>query len=145
MVREDDGCHACPVALRCLIVDDNAGFLDAARALLEGQHVAVAGVASTGAEAVRRAGELRPDVALVDIDLGDEDGFEVARRLADPATGPVAPVILISTYAETDFADLVAQSPAVGFLSKADLSARAIDALLRGDRGARSSSAPPGT
>ena len=74
MVRDHDECHACPVALRCLIVDDNAGFLDAARELLEGQHVAVAGVASTGAEALQRAGELRPDVALVDIDLGDGVG-----------------------------------------------------------------------
>jgi DNA-binding NarL/FixJ family response regulator len=117
--------------LRCLIVDDSPRFLDAARGLLEGQAIAVAGVATTGEEAVRRAGELHPDVALVDIDLGDEDGFEVVRRLADPSAAPPARLILISTYAESDFAELIARSPAVGFISKAELSADAIDALVR--------------
>jgi CheY-like chemotaxis protein len=116
-------------ALRCLIVDDSARFLDAARELLEGQDIATA-VAATGDEAVRRAGELHPDVALVDIDLGAEDGFDVARRLADLATGRPARLILISTYAESDFAELIARSPAVGFISKSELSADAIDALL---------------
>ena len=119
------------MALRCLIVDDNHRFLDAARDLLEGEDVTVAAVASTGAEAVRRAEEVRPDVALVDIDLGEENGFDVARRLAgdDPDGRPH--IILISTYAESDVTDLVAESPAVGFLSKSDLSRRAIDELLR--------------
>jgi DNA-binding NarL/FixJ family response regulator len=131
MVRGGRGCDAYPVALRCLIVDDNAGFLHAARELLEGQDVTVAGVASSGAEALSRAGELRPDVALVDIDLGAESGFDVARRLADGSGGVQARVILISTYAESDFAELVAESPAVGFLSKSDLSRQAIDELLR--------------
>jgi DNA-binding NarL/FixJ family response regulator len=69
---------------------------------------------------------------LVDIDLGEESGFDVARRLAEDAAGARARVILISTYAESDFADLVAESPAVGFLSKSDLSRQAIDGLLRG-------------
>ena len=120
-------------ALRCLIVDDSARFLDAARELLEGQDIATA-VACTGDEALRRARELRPDVALVDIALGDEDGFDVARRLADLATGRPARQILISTYAEADFADLIARSPAVGFISKSELSAEAIDALLHRSR-----------
>jgi CheY-like chemotaxis protein len=117
-------------ALRCLIVDDSARFLDAARGLLDGQDIATA-VASTGDEAVRRAGELHPDVALVDIDLGAEDGFEVVRRLAEPGSGRPARLILISTYEESDFAELIARSPAVGFISKSELSADAIDALLR--------------
>jgi CheY-like chemotaxis protein len=118
------------VALRCLIVDDNARFLDAARGLLEGDDLTVVGVASTSAEALQRAGELQPDVALVDIDLGEESGFDVARRLTDDAAGERARVILISTYAESDFAELVAESPAVGFLSKSDLSRQAIHELL---------------
>jgi CheY-like chemotaxis protein len=118
------------VALRCLIVDDNARFLNAARGLLEGEELTVVGVASTGAEAVRRTGDLKPDVALVDIDLGEESGFDVARRLAEPAAGAHPRVILISTYAESDFAELVAESPAVGFLSKSDLSEQAIHELL---------------
>jgi CheY-like chemotaxis protein len=115
------------VPLRCFIVDDNAQFLAAARALLEGQDVVVVGVASGSDGALLRIGQLRPDVVLVDIDLGDESGFDVARRI-DEAVG--LPVVLISTYAESDVTELVAESPAVGFLSKSDLSGAAIAALL---------------
>jgi DNA-binding NarL/FixJ family response regulator len=116
--------------LRCLIVDDSPRFLDAARGLLQRQGVAVVGVASTSAEALRRAGELRPDVTLVDIDLGGESGLELVRRLQDQ-DGPV-PVILISTHAEQDYAELIAASPAIGFLPKTALSADAIGDLLAG-------------
>jgi DNA-binding NarL/FixJ family response regulator len=115
--------------LRCLLVDDSVDFLAAASALLERQSVIVAGVASTSAEALERARELRPDVALVDIELGDELGTDLAHRLADELGGPR--VILISAYAGVDFADLVASCPAVGFLPKSAVSARAIHALLR--------------
>jgi CheY-like chemotaxis protein len=140
-------CDADAMTLRCLIVDDSPRFLDAARALLEREGIAVVGVASTGAEALRRTGELRPDVALLDIDLGGESGLELARRLQREA-GPAPPrVILISTHAEQDYADLIAASPAVGFLSKADLSASAIHRLLD-DRGGSDPdvrvSGPPG-
>jgi CheY-like chemotaxis protein len=113
------------VTLRCLIVDDSPRFLDAVRGLLEHEGIAVVGVASTSAEALRRTEELRPDVTLLDIDLGGESGLELARRLHREA-GPAPPrVILISTYAEQDFAELIAASPAVGFLPKSDLSAGA--------------------
>jgi CheY-like chemotaxis protein len=71
------------VVLRCLIVDDNLGFLEAARALLEQEGFVVVGVASTGAEATCSVAELQPEVTLVDIDLGEESGFDVARRLID--------------------------------------------------------------
>lgn len=114
------------MALRCLIVDDSTGFLRAARALLEREGVTVVGVASTGSEAVQRADELRPDVLLLDIDLGEESGLDVARRLERESRFPPSHVILISTHAEEDFADLIAGSPAAGFLSKAELSASAI-------------------
>jgi DNA-binding NarL/FixJ family response regulator len=113
------------VPIRCLIVDDNDSFLEAARDVLEREGLSVVGVASTGAEAVRRADELRPDVVLVDIALGDESGFDVARRLDGETT-----VILISTRSEADFADLIAESPAVGFVPKSELSARAIQRIL---------------
>jgi DNA-binding NarL/FixJ family response regulator len=119
------------MALRSLIVDDNAHFLAAARALLERQGVAVVGVASSCADAVRLAAKLRPDVALVDIDLGEESGFDVARRLAGPDGTALSPVVLISAYPEGDFADLIAASPAVGFLSKSDVSATSIHEVLR--------------
>src|SRR4029077_18897167 len=69
--------------LTCLIVDDNAQFLESAADLLRREDVNVVGVASDSAEAIRLVTELRPDVTLVDIDLGSEDGFELARRLKD--------------------------------------------------------------
>jgi DNA-binding NarL/FixJ family response regulator len=118
--------------LRCLIVDDSPRFLDAARGLLEGQGVMVVGQASSSAEALRRAEELRPDVTLLDIDLGGESGLELARRLQDQAGPAAAPVILISTHAEQDYAELIAASPAIGFLPKTALSADAIRDLLAG-------------
>jgi DNA-binding NarL/FixJ family response regulator len=118
--------------LRCLIVDDSARFLDAARALLERQGVTVVGVASSSAEALQRAEELRPDVTLLDIDLGGESGLELARRLHGQASPAPAPVILISTHAEQDYAELIAASPAIGFLPKTALSAAAIRDLLAG-------------
>jgi CheY-like chemotaxis protein len=120
------------MALRCLIVDDSPPFLAAARGLLERQGFTVVGVASTGAQALQRAIELRPDVVLLDIDLGKESGLAVARLLhQDPGTASL-PVILVSTHPAEDYADLVADSPAIGFLPKIALSAAAIRDLLGG-------------
>jgi DNA-binding NarL/FixJ family response regulator len=119
------------VALRCLIVDDNPGFLDAARTLLEQQGLRVIGVASTSDEAVRSAAELRPDVMLLDIDLGEESGFELARRLVDDPDLDPGQLILISAHAEEDLADLIQASPAIGFVGKPALSVTAIERLLR--------------
>ena len=109
--------------VRCLIVDDNPRFLEAAQALLEreGFHVLLA---RSSAEAFERVDAARPDVVLVDIDLGEESGFELTRTLADER------VILISTHAEEDFEELIAQSPAAGFIPKEALSAEAISATL---------------
>jgi len=90
----------------------------------------VVGVASTSAEALRRAEEDKPDVALVDVDLGNESGFDLARRIHSETTLDPSRVILISTYAEEDFADLITATPAAGFLSKSHLSARAIREIL---------------
>jgi DNA-binding NarL/FixJ family response regulator len=118
------------MTLRCLIVDDSPSFSSAARGLLEYQGVTVVGVASNSAEALRRAEELRPDVTLVDVDLGGESGLELARRLDGAAGVARAAVILISTHAEQDYAELIATSPAIGFLSKAGISADAIEELL---------------
>jgi len=116
------------VPLRCVIVDDNAGFLKAAAALLEREGIRVVGLASNGAEALARARELRPDVILVDIALGAESGLELARRLVD-ADPDGARVILISTHAEADFADLIDATPVAGFVPKSKLSASAVRLL----------------
>jgi DNA-binding NarL/FixJ family response regulator len=116
------------VPLRCLIVDDSESFLASASRLLAAQGVEVVGCASSGAEALQLAQKLEPDVALVDVQLGREDGLEVTRRLA--ATAPVTPVILISSHSKDELAELVLDSSAAGFLPKASLRADAIVELL---------------
>lgn len=119
-------CDASPVALSCLIVDDNQSFLDAARVLLAREGVDVVGVASNSAEAIQRVDELAPDVVLVDVVLGDESGFELARRLE--ASGST--VVMISTHAEADIKDLLPASGVAGFVPKSELSASAVQQLL---------------
>ena len=116
--------------MRCLIVDDSAHFVAAARGLLEHEGVAVVGVASTGADALRCFQSLRPDVTLVDLDLGGESGFDVAEHLHRAAGPAAAPVILISTHAARDFADMIEASPAAGFVLKSALSGDAIRDLV---------------
>jgi DNA-binding NarL/FixJ family response regulator len=111
-----------------MMVDDDEEFLRAARALLERDGLTVAGVARNAAEAFQRTRELRPDVVLVDIRLGRESGFEVARQLAGNACPPA--LIMISAHADDDYAELIADSPATGFLPKAELSAAAIHRIL---------------
>jgi DNA-binding NarL/FixJ family response regulator len=120
------------MALRVLIVDDNRSFLAAARGLLEREGLSVVGVASTAAEAIGHDEELRPAVALVDISLGAESGFELARRLRRNDREGRLTLILVSTHAESDFADLIAESPANGFLPKSELSAEAIRRIVDG-------------
>jgi DNA-binding NarL/FixJ family response regulator len=112
--------------MRCLLVDDNRAFVETAQAFLAGEGVMVTGAASSGAEALRQARALRPDLALVDIVLGDENGFALANCLVRHG----AAVIMISSGAEADYADLIAESPAAGFLSKAELSAAGIRRIL---------------
>ena len=115
--------------LRYLIVDDSASFLAASRRLLERQGLNVVGVASTTRECLRRVSELAPDVILVDVDLGEDSGFELARRLARLSIG--SDVIFISMHPVDDYGDLVAGSGALGFLTKADLSRETIEELVR--------------
>jgi DNA-binding NarL/FixJ family response regulator len=116
------------VALRCLIVDDNSLFLEGSADLLRREGLDVVGVASNSAQAIQLVSELRPDVTLVDIDLGDEDGLELTRQLSDTSAAPK--VILVSTHSEDDLAGLIAGSPALGFVPKTRLSAQAIRDLV---------------
>jgi DNA-binding NarL/FixJ family response regulator len=118
------------MALRCLIVDDNPRFGEEARSLLEHEGVSVVGVAGSGDEAVRLADELVPDLALVDISLGEESGFDVARRLVDGSKPRSPAIILVSTYDEREFSGRIAASPALGFIAKTKLSAERIRGLL---------------
>jgi len=112
--------------MRCLLVDDNTTFLETARSLLARDGITVTGTASSSAEAVRQATALRPDVAVVDIGLGAENGFDLARELVSRGIT----VIMTSTSAEADYADLIADSPVAGFLAKTELSAAGIRRIL---------------
>jgi DNA-binding NarL/FixJ family response regulator len=111
-------------------VDDNRSFADCARIHLERQGERVLGVAYTSAEALKLVAELRPDVVLVDMALGDECGLDLAQLLVqrDCTNAPV--VILISAYSPCDIAELVAASPAAGFVPKSELSADAIRQIV---------------
>jgi DNA-binding NarL/FixJ family response regulator len=117
------------LTVTCLIVDDSTRFLDVVTSLLRRQGIEVLGTASSAAEAIPRAAELWPDVVLVDIDLGEESGFKLTRELTSAGHSSV---ILISSHAEVDFADLIDASPALGFIPKAELSGRAVHDLVGG-------------
>lgn len=122
------------MALRLLIADDNEGFLKSARSALEREGIDVVGTATTAAEAIERVEELSPEVVLVDIGLRDDSGFELTRRLAE-LINQTSRILLISTHAEEDFAELIGASPAVGFMSKYGFSARGIRDLLAAESG----------
>jgi DNA-binding NarL/FixJ family response regulator len=118
------------MAISVLVVDDNESFLDASCALLGRDGLDVIGVASTSADAAGRVEELRPDVVLVDINLAGESGFDLAWQLVEAGQGRDSAVILMSTQTAADLADLIAESPASGFVAKSELSADAICRIL---------------
>jgi DNA-binding NarL/FixJ family response regulator len=115
--------------MRCLIVDDSAPFLRVAESRLSREGIDVVAVATTFAEALREAERLRPDVALVDVSLGEKNGFDLSRELAD-RFGIGLQIVLISTRAEEDLAELIAASPVVGFIPKSSLSPSALLELV---------------
>jgi DNA-binding NarL/FixJ family response regulator len=111
-----------------LIVDDHPSFRLTARALLEAEGFHVVGEAPDGASALAAAAELRPDVVLLDVQLPDIDGFEVASRLCSNGHRPS--VVLTSSRDGSDFGALVTRSGARGFVPKAELSGEALAELL---------------
>ncbi len=111
----------------CLIVDDHAGFRTTARSLLEGEGWTVA-EADTGAAGLQAAEDSTPDFVLLDVQLPDLDGFEVAERLSAFARPPA--VILTSSRDGADYGSLVTASAVRGFIPKGELSGERIRALL---------------
>ena len=111
-----------------LIVDDHPSFRASARALLEAEGFVVVGEAENGVQALRVAKEVRPDVVLLDVQLPDFDGFEVASRLTRNGSAPI--VVLTSSRDGSDFGHLVPDSGARGFVPKAELSGEALTALI---------------
>jgi DNA-binding NarL/FixJ family response regulator len=120
----DDG----PVERTVLIVDDHPGFRSAARALLEADGFDVVGEAADGASGLAAAARLRPGLVLLDVQLPDLDGFEVARRLSKAGNPPA--IVLVSSRDSSAYRRRLADSPARGFIAKSDLSGAAIAALV---------------
>jgi CheY-like chemotaxis protein len=116
------------MAATVLIVDDHPGFRAAARRLLELEGYVVVGEAEDGMTALTRARELRPEVVLLDVQLPDIDGFEVAERLSGEDVMPA--VVLTSSREASDYGPCLARTPACGFLPKAELSAAGIADIL---------------
>lgn len=116
------------VSTTVLIVDDHAAFRASARLLLESEGFEVVGEAADGASAIEQTTSLAPDVILLDIQLPDIDGLEVANRVIHTAGAPA--VILISSRDGGDFGPLIKASGACGFVPKADLSGETLRALL---------------
>ena len=113
---------------RVLIVDDHAGFRYVARQLVEQIGRVVVGEAETGKEALAKARTLRPDLVLLDIQLPDVDGLEVAASLTTDATSPA--IVLVSSRGASDYGPRLDGCGALGFIAKADLTAESLRALL---------------
>jgi two-component system response regulator EvgA len=114
--------------MRVLIVDDHRSFRLSARQLLEAEGFTVVGEACDGRQAIAAAERLEPDLILLDIQLPDLDGFEVAARIAESGSG--AAVVLTSSRALHEYGSLVAESPARGFIPKEELSRVTLTALV---------------
>jgi DNA-binding NarL/FixJ family response regulator len=104
-----------------LIVDDHPSFRASARRMLEASGYAVVGEAADGEAAIAAAGELDPDLVLLDVQLPDLDGFAVAARIAALAGGRPA-IVLTSSRDRSDFGEAIAESPVRGFIAKSELS-----------------------
>ncbi|MGZ4202055.1 MAG: response regulator [Thermoleophilaceae bacterium] len=111
-----------------LIVDDHPSFRMSARMLLQSEGYEVIGEAENGEEAVVAALKLRPDWVLLDVNLPDIDGFEVASRITAEEGAPV--VVITSSRDGSDFGPLVERSGARGFVAKSELSGQALEDML---------------
>ena len=116
------------VSTKVLIVDDHPTFRSTARLLLESEGFDVVGEAPDGLSAIAAAGELHPDLVLLDVNLPDLDGFDVAARITSVNGAPA--VVLTSSRDSSDFGPLVHRSGARGFIPKGELSGAALTELL---------------
>jgi DNA-binding NarL/FixJ family response regulator len=117
-----------PAVMSVLIVDDHQSFRGSARQLLEAEGFTVVGEAADGHQAIAAAQRLEPDLILLDVQLPDIDGFEVAAQVA--ALGLRSVVVLTSSRAQREYGSLVAESPARGFIPKEELSGATLSRLV---------------
>ena len=116
------------MATTVLIIDDHPSFRASARNVLEDGGFAVVGEAQDGASGLAAASAMRPAVVLLDVQLPDLDGFDVAALLTSQDDGPA--VVLTSSRDGSEFGEMVARSGARGFIPKDELSGPALEALL---------------
>jgi DNA-binding NarL/FixJ family response regulator len=121
-------CDHQSMARTVLIVDDHAPFRALARALLQLEGFEVVGEAADAMSALEAVGRLQPSVVVLDVQLPDLDGFEVARRLSQAGDPPA--VVLVSSRDSSAYRRRLADSPARGFIAKSDLSGAAVAALV---------------
>jgi DNA-binding NarL/FixJ family response regulator len=113
---------------RVLVVDDHAGFRRCATALLTAEGFEVVGEAENGAAALALADQLEPELVVLDIQLPDIDGFEVAARLL--ARDRELKIVLVSSRDRSAYGTAIETSGAVGFIWKAELSGAALEGFL---------------
>lgn len=113
------------MATTVLIVDDHTAFRSRAKRMLESEGFEVVGEAADGASGVDAARRLAPDVVLLDLQLPDTTGFDVAEQIAGDSA-----VVITSTRDSDDYDDRARRCGALGFVSKAELSGAAIEELL---------------
>jgi DNA-binding NarL/FixJ family response regulator len=116
------------MARRVLIVDDHAEFRALARAMLERDGFEVVGEAVDGAATLAAVAQTCPEVVLLDVQLPDASGFDVARALREREDAPL--VVMISTRDAADFGGRLSRSGARGFISKSRLSGAALAELV---------------
>jgi DNA-binding NarL/FixJ family response regulator len=125
---------------RVVVVDDQAVIRAGLRMIVDNEpDLTVVGEAGDGAEAVRIAGELRPDVVLMDVRMPDVDGIEATRRLlsgAGAGDSAVPAVLVLTTFDDDEYVFGALRAGASGFLLKdagPDAVVDAIRAVARGE------------
>lgn len=128
MVSDRDVCDDSGMATTVLIVDDHPTFRSSARSVLEADGFVVVGEAGDGNAAIEAVRRLHPDLVLLDVQLPDMDGFEIARRLQADRDTPA--IVLTSSRDAGEYGSAVADSGVHGFIPKAELSGAAIARLM---------------
>jgi DNA-binding NarL/FixJ family response regulator len=122
-------CHDDAMTRTVLIVDDHPSFRATARALLESDGFVIVGEAQDGREALALVDELGPEIVLLDVQLPDLSGFEVAEQLRQ-RNGTAPSVVLVSSRDAADYGGLIAACGARGFVPKGELTGAAVRTLV---------------
>ena len=115
---------------RCLIADDQAMVREGFAAVLTAQPgLVVVGQAADGADAVRQAGQLRPDVVLMDVRMPVLDGLQATRQLLAPGHQNRPRVLMLTTFDLDDYVYEALRAGASGFLLKDATAAELVHAV----------------